>query len=85
MPIFPTDVTTERGHMQFLSVPISNAVNMVSAVYLTGLSDLGSIFACIGEIQGKTDFAEKLGRPKCQFSLPMLPAEEHIGRFLWYP
>ena len=50
MPIFPTDVTTERGHMQFLSVTISNAVNMVSAVYLTSLSDLGSIFACIGEI-----------------------------------
>ena len=78
MPIFPTDVTTERGHMQFLSVSISNAVNMVSAVYLTGLSDLGSIFARIGEIQATTNFAEKVGRAKCQFSLPTLALKEDI-------
>ena len=64
---------------------MSHAVNMVSAVYLTGISELGWILACFGEIQGTTNFAEKLGRPKCQFSLPMVPAEEHIGRFLWYP
>ena len=62
-----------------------HAVNMVSAVYLTGISELGWIFACFGEIQATTNFAEKPGRPKCQFSLPMLPAEEHIGRWLWYP
>ena len=70
--------------MQFLSVPISNAVNMVSAVYLTGLSDVGSILAHIGEIQATTNFAEKLGRPKCQFSLPMLPLKEDICNFFQY-
>ena len=31
MPSFPTDITTERGHMHILPVSMSNAVNMVSA------------------------------------------------------
>ena len=70
--------------MQFVSASISNAVNMVSGVYLTGISELGWIFAGFGEIQAMTNFAEKLGRAKCQFSLPTLPLKEHICNFFQY-
>ena len=42
---------------------------------------MGWIFACFGEIQAINNFAEKVGRPKCQFSLPMLPPKEDIGLF----
>ena len=64
---FPADVTTERGYRIILLVSMSNAVKMVSAVYLTGISELGWIFACFGEIQAMYNFAEKVGRRKCQF------------------
>ena len=81
MSIFPTDVTSGRAHRVGIVVSISHAVNMVNAVCLTGISELGWIFACFGEIQAMNNFAEKLGRPKCQFSLPMLPPKEDIGLF----
>ena len=84
MPILPTDSTTERGYMQILPVSVSNAVNMVNVVYLTGTSQLGSVFAWFGDIQVTTNFAEKLGRAKCQFSLPTLPPKEDICNFFRY-
>ena len=84
MPVFPTNFTTKRGHVQIHPLSVRNAVNMVSAVYLTGISQLGSIFLCFDEIEGMTNFAEKLGRPKWQFSLPISPPKEDMHRFFQY-
>ena len=49
---------------------MSNVVNLVSAVYLNGICQLGSICAWYGDIPALTNSAEKLGRLKCQISLP---------------
>ena len=63
---------------------MSHAVYMVRAVYPTGISQPDFIVACFGEIQATTNFAEKLGRAKCQFSLPTLSPKEDICNFFQY-
>ena len=85
MSIFPTNVTTGRAHRWILAVSMSNAVNMVHAVYPSGISQLDFIVACFGEIQVMINFTKELSRPKCPFSLLMLPLKEDIGLFFQYP
>ena len=52
--------------------------------HLIGICQVGSICAWYGHIQALTNFAEKLGRLKCQVSLPTSPPKEGICRFFQY-